>query len=402
MRPRRWWIVGLFFLSTVINYMDRQTLSILAQTIQNDLHLTDIDYSHIVQMFLLAYTVAYVAAGRITDWLGTRIAMAAFIFWWSLADFCTGFATTGAQLAGLRFLLGLGEPGNWTAAPKAISELFKPRERGLALGLNTAGATIGATLAPPVIVYLSLHYGWRSAFSLTGALGALWIAPWLLVYRPPAGVRRVREKKGSEWKRWKTLLSERETWLLTVLRLLTDPVWYFYLFWFPKYLSDARHLTLRQLGHIAWVIYLAADLGSILGGFAVSKWIARGGAPVLTEQRTMTVLACLMPLGFLIPFTPSLPMALLLAGLVAFGQLAWQTITTTLAVNYFSSAVIATVFGIIAAGSGLGGLISTGLIGHVVTSGSYAPVFIAMAALHPASLLLLWRVRRNRAQSYAR
>jgi ACS family hexuronate transporter-like MFS transporter len=263
---------------------------------------------------------------------------------------------------------------------------------------------VGAALAPPVISYLALQYGWRSAFFVTALLGMVWVVPWWFVYRSPEFVAvggHVADRTQTEWQRWQLLLTERETWYLTLLRLLTDPVWYFYLFWFPKYLSDARHLTLRQLGSVAWVVYLAADLGSILAGLAVSRLIGRGGLPIRTEQRVMTALACMVPAGLLIPFVTSLPVALALAGVVAFAQLGWQIVTTTLAVNYFGPRVIATAFGIIAAGSGLGGLLSTDVIGRVVTNLSYQPVFIGLAFLHPIALLLLWRVRVNRAAVFS-
>lgn len=396
---RRWWIVGLLFLATVFNYMDRQTLSILARTIQNDLHLTDLDYSDIVQWFLLAYTISYLIAGRVTDWLGTRASMACFILWWSAADMLTGLARTGGQLAGARFLLGMGEPGNYTAAPKAISEWFSARERSVALGLYTAGATVGATIAPPVIAWLTLRHGWRAAFFITGALGMLWVIPWWFVYKPREDVTiaEARAPKQGEWQRWKLLFQEREVWLLMLVRLVTDPVWYFYLFWFPKYLSDALHLSLRQLGSVAWVVYLAADLGSVLGGLYVSRRISRGGRPIFTEQKVMTMLACIAPVGLLIPFMPGLTGVLALAAIVAFVQLAWQITTTTLAVNYFSTSLIATAFGIIAAGSGIGGMLSTNIVGHVVTSFSYRPVFIGLAVLHPVALLFVWGIRQGRA-----
>lgn len=155
----RWWIAGLLLTSTIINYVDRQTLSILARTIQNDLKLSDLDYARIVQAFLLAYTLAYVAAGRFTDWLGTRWSMVVFMGWWSTAQMLTALARTGTALAGFRFLLGVGEPGNYTVAPKAVAEWFPPKERGLVIGLYTAGATLGATMAPPLIAWMALRVG---------------------------------------------------------------------------------------------------------------------------------------------------------------------------------------------------------------------------------------------------
>ncbi|MGH9838155.1 MAG: MFS transporter [Blastocatellia bacterium] len=169
----RWWIAGMLFLSTVINYVDRQTLSVLIPTIQQDLGMSDMDYARVVQAFLLAYTISYLFAGGITDWLGTRASMAIFIIWWSAANMLTGLARSTASLAFYRGLLGVGEPGNYTAAPKAVSEWFPPKERGTVIGLYTAGATIGATIAPPVIAFLALRHGWRAAFVFTGALGLL-------------------------------------------------------------------------------------------------------------------------------------------------------------------------------------------------------------------------------------
>jgi ACS family hexuronate transporter-like MFS transporter len=405
MRKRSFWIVALLFVSAVINYLDRQSLSILARTIQTDLHLTDLDYSRIVQLYLLPYTIAFMLAGRLTDWLKPRKAMAAFIFLWSVANLCTGFVRTGMQLGLTRFFLGLGEPGNWTASPKAISDTLDSKTRPLALGIISVGATVGAVVSPPVISFLALRFGWRSAFVATGALGLLWIVPWLFTYRqpteepapePPAG-----NALGLELKRWKQLMTQREVWLLTILRMVSDSVWYFYLFWFPKYLSDARHLTLRQLGSTAWIVYVAAGLGSILAGLAVSRRIGRGGPPVQSERAVMTVLACMAPVGAMIPLASHLSWVLFLAAIVVFAQVGWQTLAMALAFNYFPSEIVATAWGFACAGSGLGGLVSTNLIGHTITSFSYTPVFYALAVLHPIALIFLWRIRAERSATIA-
>nr|MCU0246775.1 MFS transporter [Bryobacter sp.] len=194
-RNLRWWITGLLFLSTVINYMDRQNLSILARTIQNDLKISDLQYSDVVQAFLLAYTISYLFAGRLTDYLGTRASMAVFIVWWSIADMLTSLSRSVYSLGFFRFLLGVGEPGNYTAAPKAVSEWFPPKERGLVVGIYTAGATLGATIAPPVIAYLATQFHWRYVFLFTGSLGLLWVIPWLWLYRKPEEHPRVTEEE---------------------------------------------------------------------------------------------------------------------------------------------------------------------------------------------------------------
>jgi ACS family hexuronate transporter-like MFS transporter len=407
----RWWITALLFLSTVINYVDRQTLSILARTIQNDLGMSDLDYAHVVQAFLLAYTLAYLLAGRVTDLLGTRLSLALFLGWWSLANLLTAFARSALSLGVFRFLLGLGEAGNYTAAPKAVSEWFQPKERALAVGIYTAGAMVGATISPPLISWLGGNFGWRMAFVATGGLGLLWLAPWLWLYREPWRHPRITPEEAasvlarppapaarrSEWQSWKEAASYRAAWLLMSARLLTDSVWYFYLFWFPKYLMDARGLSLAEVGRVAWVVYLAADLGSVIGGALSGRLIRRGHAPVRARLYVMGSAALLAPLGALMALRPPLEIALLLAALVSFCHLTWQVTLTALVVDLIPQRIVATVFGLVAAGSGLGGLLSTDAIGRLVTAYSYAPVFALMAVLHPAAFLLVRTLRRGRA-----
>jgi len=401
----RWWIIALLFLSTVINYMDRQNLSILARTIQNDLGISDLQYSYVVQCFLLAYTVSYLFAGRITDYLGTRASMAAFVIWWSIADMATSLSRGVLSLGFFRFLLGVGEPGNYTAAPKAVSEWFPPRERGLAIGIYTAGATMGAAIAPPLIAYLAMHFHWRAVFLVTGSLGLLWTIPWLWLYRRPEQHPRITVKELGLIKdqspeaaaaetmpaegRWRYILKRRETWILMFGRMVTDPVWYFYLFWFPKYLTDARQLSLGEVGRIAWMVYFAADLGCILGGYLSGRLIRRGIAPVRSRIWVMTLAAVLLPLSPLINSAPTPLLAVSIASVAAFAHMAWLISLSTIIVDIYPKPVVGTVFGLVAAGSGFGGMLSTNLIGRAVTSYSYEPVFVVMGFLHPIVYLLV-------------
>jgi len=406
----RWWITALLFFSTVINYMDRQNLSILARTIQDDLRISDMQYSYVVQAFLLAYTLTYLVAGRLTDALGTRISMAAFVVWWSLADMFTSLSRGFHSLAFFRFLLGIGEPGNYTAAPKAVSEWFPPRERGLVVGIYTAGATLGATIAPPLIAYLASHFHWRAVFLFTGSLGLIWVIPWLWLYRKPEEHPRItadelrliqddptpapRSEVIPAEGRWRYILGRRETWILMFGRMITDPVWYFYLFWFPKYLNDARGLTLGEVGRIAWMVYLAADIGCILGGYLSGYLIRRGVAPVRSRIRVMAIAALVLPLSPLINIAPSSLAAVGIAALAAFAHLSWQISLSTIIVDIYPRPLLGTVFGLVAAGSGFGGMLSTNLVGRAVTDYSYAPVFIAMGILHPVAYLLVRSIRQ--------
>lgn len=206
---RRWAVLGLLFVSTILNYVDRQTLSILASHIQADLDMSVLDYARVVQVFLVTYTIAYFLAGWVTDWLGTKRGLALFVGWWSLANMLTGLVQNVVQLGFARGALGLGEAGNYTAGPKAVSENFPPAERGFAVGIYTAGAMVGATIAPPLIAWLALSHSWRAAFVITGATGFVWIVAWLAIYRTPAKAAQAVAPGPYPWRR---VLRDRTVW----------------------------------------------------------------------------------------------------------------------------------------------------------------------------------------------
>ncbi|MBY8829543.1 MFS transporter [Hephaestia mangrovi] len=396
----RWVIVALLFASTVINYLDRQALSILASTVQKSLDISDLGYAHIVQLFMIAYTIAYLVAGRITDWLGTKLSLALFVAWWSVANLLTGLVNSAGQLGAARFALGLGEAGNYTAGPKAIGEHFPPKERAFAFGLYTAGAMVGATIAPPLIAGLALAWGWRSAFVATGLAGLVWLGFWWLIY--PRSAQAAQE--ASEPIRWREVLSDRAVWLLALSRGLADPVWYFYLFWFPKYLTDARGMSLTAVASLAWIVYLASDLGSVGGGAISSLLVKRGIDPARSRIIAMTMAAAAAPFGAFIATSPPLTVVFALGALVAFAHLTFQINISTLIIDLYPQRKVATVFGVIAAGSGLGGIFSTQAVGMLVSGGSYSRVFLLMALLHPAALMVAWlgwRARRHRPRASA-
>lgn len=394
----RWAILALLFASTVLNYVDRQTLSILAPMVQRDLHISDIGYAHIVQFFLIAYTLAYLGAGWVTDRLGTRLSLALFVGWWSLANMATGLVRSATALGGARAMLGLGEAGNYTAGPKAISEHFPAPERGFAFGAYTAGAMVGATIAPPLIGWLALTHGWRAAFVATGALGFVWLAAWLTIY--PRGGKQAAEAR--EPTPWAAILRERPLWGFALSRLIADPVWYFYLFWFPKYLADERGMDLAGVAATAWIVYLAADFGSVGGGLFSGWLIRRGMTPARGRLSALMLAAALAPLGMLISTGPAIPMTLAIAALVAFAHLVFQINLGTLIVDLYPTRVVATVFGFVAAGSGLGGIFSTQLVGQLVQSGNYPMIFLLMGLLHPVAVLIAWAALRSQPRSRLR
>jgi ACS family hexuronate transporter-like MFS transporter len=408
----RWWIVGLLFLASVLNYLDRQTLSILAPTIQSELQISDQDYAFVVNLFLIAYTTATLLSGFLVDRLGVRWALALFVGWWSIANILTGFARSLTTLGLFRFMLGMGEAGNWTAAPKAVSDWFPPKERGLAVSLYTVGATIGATVAPLLIVTVATVHGWQMAFVATGIAGLVWLIPWLLLYHRPnehsrlSGAEREYIAESShenssppapvvEPEGWRTVISRRDVWLLTLARLLTDPLWYFYQFWFAKYLYDERGVSQAGLS-ITFVIFLAADFGAIAGGWFSGRLINAQRPAAHSRAWAMAAAACAMPLSMLIPQLGT--GALLAIGMiVAFAHMAWLINLSALVVDLIPRRSLATTFGVIATGSAVGGMVMNWAVGRLITEYSYSPAFFAMAVVHPVALLLVWPASRARA-----
>ena len=442
----RWWIVALLFGAAVLNYVDRQTLSVLAPTIQGDLGMDDRDYANVVNIFLIAYTVAYLISGRIADQIGTRAGMVLFVAWWSIANMLSAGVQGLRSMAMCRFTLGLGEAGIWPAASKAVSEWFPARQRALAIGLYTMGATIGATLTPYIVIPLATYpyaenlpliaaglghgTGWRVAFMLTGTAGLVWLVPWLLLYRHPRenrylGADELRlieepspddatKESGNPWS-WGQVFTFRGTWLLLLGRLITDPVWYFYQFWFAKYLSTDRHLDQQHL-KITWVIYAAAAVGSLLGGWLSGRLVTRGMAPARSRMWIMLGCAALMPVSPFISRVTGLDFAVILAACAVIASLAWLINLSSLVVDLVPKHSLGTVFSVVATGSTIGGIVMNMIVATMVTGPSTQPAgfldqtiksvfggllekvqghgygqwFLIMAFLHPAAWLLLW------------
>ena len=439
--------MALLFGAAVLNYVDRQTLSALAPTIQKDLAMDDRAYANVVNIFLVAYTIAYLISGRIADLMGTRASMVLFVAWWSVANIFTAAARGATSLGAFRFGLGLGEAGIWPAASKAVSEWFPAKERALAIGFYTMGATVGATFAPYLIIPLATHAysqtmpavanflgqgaGWRIAFILTGAAGLLWLIPWLWFYRRPEENRLITDgelklieqsaaaenpadsAKENAWS-WKQVFLFRGTWLLLLARLITDPVWYFYQFWFPKYLSADRQLSQEQL-KVTWIVYAAAGVGSLLGGWLSGQFVKRGVAPASSRLWVMLGCACLMPLSPFIAQAAGMNVMMTLTVCTVFASLAWLINISSLVVDVVPRHSLGTVFSVVATGSTIGGIIMNTLVATMVSGPStkpagfldqavktifgpllelvqghgYAQWFLIMAFLHPLAWLVL-------------
>jgi ACS family hexuronate transporter-like MFS transporter len=384
----------MLFVAAALNYLDRQTLSLLAPDVQRDLGIDDDGYALAVNAFLAAYVVAHLIGGRLVDRLGGRLALALFVGWWSMAGLLTAGARSLAGLAGMRALLGLGEAGMWVAAPKLVGEWFAPRERGLAVGIYSMGATIGATIAPPVMVVLAAH-GWPCAFVVTGVAGLVWLLPWWRVSRrapapgapepgAPASVRAAPAP-------WRPILQRADVWLFMAARLVTDPVWYFFLFWFAKYLVAERGIAPSGVG-ITWLVFLGADLGCLAGGWLAGILIGRGTAPARAHLRIMAACAALVPAAALVPLLAGTTPVLVVAMVAVAAHLAWLTNLTALAVDRFPATATGTIIGLISAGSAAGGMAMNQALAATIPGHGYGPAFAAMLVVHPLAWLALRQV----------
>jgi ACS family hexuronate transporter-like MFS transporter len=409
----RWFIAGLLLAATVINYTDRLTLSVVIPDVRHHLTLSDEDYAQIVSIFLFAYAIMYAVSGYLVDRLGTRKGFALFISTWSLAEILHGFAEGKWSLAFCRFLLGLGEPGNFPAATKAVAEWFPADQRGIGVGIFNAGSSLGAAIAPPVAAFLTLHYGWRWAFIFTGGLGLIWLLVWLVVYEPPHKNRWLREEEYAEIKdlvrpaeetqpargdrlNWCRVLKSRQCYSLMLARFFTDPVIYFIIFWLPSYLHQARGFNLAEIGMFAWVPFLFGDAGYIFGGWLSGRLMRAGWSIPRARKLAMGVGACLLPSAILAPLVPSAGLAIAATSFIIFGHGVWIANLLTLPTDLFHGSEVGTATGFSGMGGAVGGIITTLGTGYVVTKSSYTPIFIMAGVMHPFALFLVYRLLPSR------
>lgn len=404
----RWWMAGLVFLSTVINYVDRQTLSVLAPRLTKELHLTNTEYGWISQAFLIPYTAMYIVAGLLIDRYGTKLIYGVAATWWSVAAMLHAATSSVLGFSTVRFLLGTAESANFVAAQKVAAEWFPPKDRGTLNGLVQAGTVTGAIITPPAVIWLADRWGWRSAFLFTGALGLIWAVAWFWFYHLPEHHPRISveelaliqtdEVVASSPARlsvkWLDFFRYPQTWGLLLARVISDPVWWFYLFWLPKYLTEQRGLSEQRMSYVVWIPYLISDIGSIAGGWYSGKLIARKLSTVASRKLVMLVSVLLMPLGLLLLLRPATALSLALISVVLGAHSAWKTNLVTLTVDIFPRPVVATVHGIVATGGGIGGALFTSVAGIVIDKYSYTPLLVLMGVLHPlAYLCVRWLVR---------
>ena len=410
----RWWIGGILFASTAINYVDRQTLSLLAPYLKHDYHWTNTDYANIVVAFRVAYSIRQTHSGRLMDRLGTKRGLTITVLWYSVVSILTPLARGFYSFLGFRFLLGAGESGNWPGATKAVSEWFPKHERGLATALFDSGSSIGGAIAPFIVLWLYFRWGFRAAFVVPGLLGLLWLAAWRWLYYTPQEHPRIsdaergmiladtqeNDMRGQVRPRWRDLLKLPQTWGTIIARTFTDPVFFFIADWFPIYLV-AKGISLKSGLIAVWIPFVAADLGNFFGG-GMSGYLIKRGWSVGNARKALVVFGG-VGVTLLIPtvFTVNLYVLTLLFGLATFSYASFTTIANVLPSDLYASESVATVSGLSGTGAAIGTIIVFELAGHLsdarIATGTHLfdPLMILAGLIPFTGMILVLLLVRN-------
>lgn len=394
----RWSICALLFLATTINYMDRQILGLLAPMLQKDIGWTQMEYSWIVNAFQFSYAVGLLGFGWVIDKLGTKLSYSIAMLFWSGAAMLHAAVGSVAGFAGARALLGLGEAGNFPSAIKATAEWFPKEERAFATGLFNSGANIGAVFAPALIPWIALNYGWRGAFIIIGALGLVWLLPWAKFFGKPEDMAAVdaeelahiRQDNTAEENsvtppavKWTRLLGHRQTWAFAIGKFCTDPIWWFFLFWLPKWLNETRQIDLAHMGAPLVAVYLFATVGSVGGGWISGALMKTGMTSSRARKTAMFICACcVVPIAFA-TVVQSLWVAVILVGLAAAAHQGWSANIFTTASDMFPKHAVGSVVGIGGMAGSLGGVLFSTVIGVVLErTGNYWALFTISACAY--------------------
>ncbi len=397
----RWRIAFLVSAAIAISYLDRQTLPVAVKVISKSIPLSNEQFSELQSAFLLSYALMYAGGGKLADALGTRLGFLVIMVFWSLACASHALAANFAMLAGSRFLLGMGEGGGFPAASRAVAEWFAVSERATAMGIINAGTAVGGVVAPPLIAMIVSYLSWRWVFLITGGVGLLWTLWWALSYFPPEAhaesgapgrngpqSSRTPLDSGPEM-RWIDLLRIRESWGLMFAKFLSDAAWYFYLFWLPKYLYDARNFDVKAVGSFAWIPYAAAGVGCLVGGWFSSYLVQREFSLGFARKLALGLSAAVMPLIILVPRVP-VSWAILIFSVAYFGQQSWSTLVMVLPTDLFPRRVVGSVAGLVGFGGAMGGIAFGQLVGYLLDHGfGYGTVFTLAGTLHVAAFLTI-------------
>jgi ACS family hexuronate transporter-like MFS transporter len=385
--PRRWLMISFAFWATVINYMDRQTLSVAAPVLREQFHMSNTDYSRVVFAFMLAYTISNGISGAVIDRLGTRLGYALCIAWWSIAAVLHAFARGTVSLGAARFLLGIGEAGNWPGGVKVVAEWFPERERALASGIFNSGSAVGAILAPPVVAYILLTFGWPTAFVVVGILGFVWLAFWWPIYKTP---EIVRDEVATPPVPVRELLRSRFVISLTFSKIFMDPVWYFYTFWFPEYLKNGRQFDMAAIGKYSWIPFMVAGVGNFAGGWLSGYLLRRGWSVTAARKSGVSFFAVLMMAAIPAVLVDNAWVSIALVSLAMMGYTGALANMLAMPADVYPKNAVASIWGLASMGSGFGGMLFTLITGWAVDHYSYTPVFIGFGLLPLICAAILW------------
>ena len=379
-------MIGFAFLATVINYLDRQALSVVAPFLREEFGMSNEDYGYVLSAFMLAYTISNGVSGPLIDRLGTRVGYAVCMAVWSTAGMLHALATGAWSLAAFRFLLGIGEAGNWPAAVKVVAEWFPARERALACGIFNSGAAIGAIVAPPLMAWLVHAFGWQAAFLIVGLSGYVWLIGWWFTYRTPASVRAEAGARPAPAFR---LLRTRFVAVLTLSKVFVDPAWYFYIFWFPQYLKSVHGFDLTKIGMTAWIPFVTADLGNLVGGWLTGQLIRRGVPTSRARKTVVAIFAILMTAGSPAALTSNVWLAVAFISVATFGYTGYNSNALAFPHDVFPKNMVGSIWGLASMGAGFGGMIFSWLSGRLIDRYGYTPVFIGYGLIPLIALALV-------------
>lgn len=389
---KRWIILILVFIATGLNFLDRQVLSITIIKIQEEFHLTDVQYGMVNTSFLISYALMFTIGGRLTDIFGAKLGLAFSVAVWSIASGLHGFMDTFYQLILFRFLLGVGEGGCFPAAAKTVNELFEKKERGFANGVAIGGSAMGAVLAPPLTIWISNEMGWRWSFIIPGIIGIVWVLIWVIIpwkkKREETLVLQPVKAKQPQVPFLK-ILTNRYAWVFLAIRFLLDPVFYFIMFWIPKYLNEERNVSFDEIGHLLWIPFLALGLSNMIGGYFSDKLLKAGFSVNKARKIVMGIAAALTLGAMFVQGVSSVGWAIGLMSLLMFAHGFWITNYITSISDIFGNIATSTVVGLTGTAGAIAGIIVNPLIGLVVQNFSYTPLWIICGLMYPLAFIIL-------------
>lgn len=408
-RGLRWYIAIILCLVTTINYLDRTSLGVVYPVLKEQLNIDKQHYSYIIISFQIAYMIMLPLSGRFLDYVGVKLGFSVAVIFWSIAKMLHALARGVLSFSFVRVLLGVGEAANFPGIAKVASEWFPAKERTMATGIANMGAGFGALIAPPLMIWLVLKFGWQQAFLITGIIGCFWIVPWLFLYKPPQqhsmitaeelqyiteGQKELQvQESGPVKNTWKLVLFQRNFWGIALARFLSEPAWQFFSYWIPIYFVE-RGVNLSEFALFGWLPFLAADIGSFVGG-VLSPFYHKLGFKVLTSRKlSMTTAACMMPLAFFITKSP-VSWAIVWFCVAAFSHQCISATLMTLPADLFPKCTVGTANGLSGSAALLGGILFTFAVGWLVTHVGYWPVFVTIAFLDLIGTAFLWTFIRE-------